>query len=156
MKRNIFIKLNINGDWVQREVDSRSTLLEFLREDMGLTGTKRGCDEGHCGSCTVLVENKPVYSCLFLVAKADQKRVLTIEGLQKDGKLHPIQDAFIQCGAVQCGFCTPGMILIAKALLDRNPHPTEAQIREAVSGNLCRCTGYQQIIDAISYLGEKL
>jgi carbon-monoxide dehydrogenase small subunit len=90
------------------------------------------------------------------VAKADQKRVLTIEGLQNDGKLHPIQDAFIQCGAVQCGFCTPGMILIAKALLDRNPHPTEAQIREAVSGNLCRCTGYQQIIDAISYLGEKL
>ncbi len=155
MKRSVRIKVNINGDWVQREIDPRTTLLDFLREHVGLTGTKRGCDEGDCGACTVLVEDKPVNSCLFLAVKAHQKRVMTIEGLEKDGQLHPIQEAFIQYGAVQCGFCTPGMILISKALLAENPHPTEAQVRKFISGNLCRCTGYQQIVEAILSLGEQ-
>lgn len=156
MKRKIRITVRVNGDWIEREVDPRTTLLDFLREYLGLTGTKRGCDKGDCGACTVLVENKPVVSCLFLAVKAHKKRVLTIEGLEKDGKLDPIQEAFIQHGAVQCGFCTPGMILTAKALLDENPHPTEAQIKKGISGNLCRCTGYHQIVEAILSLGGKI
>ena len=152
MKRTVRINVNINGDWVQREVDPRTTLLDFVRDHVGLTGTKRGCDEGDCGACTVLLEGQPVNACLILAAKAHRKRVITIEGLQENGELHPIQEAFIQYGGVQCGFCTPGMILIAKALLDQNPYPTEEQIRKAISGNLCRCTGYQQIVEAISSL----
>lgn len=152
MKRTVRINVNINGDWVQREVDPRTTLLDFVRDHVGLTGTKRGCDEGDCGACTVLLEGQPVNACLILAAKAHRKRVITIEGLQENGELHPIQEAFIQYGGVQCGFCTPGMILVAKALLDQNPYPTEEQIRKAISGNLCRCTGYQQIVEAISSL----
>lgn len=154
MRRTASLKVNVNGDWVKREVGLRTTLLDFLREHLGLTGTKRGCDEGDCGACTVLVENRPVNSCLFLAVKAHGKRVLTIEGLAEDGQLHPLQEAFIRHGAVQCGFCTSGMILMAKALLDQNPHPTEMQVRKAISGNLCRCTGYQQIVEAILSLGE--
>ena len=152
MKRTVRINVNINGDWVQREVDSRTTLLDFVRDHVGLTGTKRGCDEGDCGACTVLLDDKPVNACLILAAKAHRKKVITIEGLERNGELHAIQEAFVQYGAVQCGFCTPGMILVAKALLDQNPHPTEEQIRKAISGNLCRCTGYQQIVEAISSL----
>lgn len=152
MRRTVRIKVNINGDWVQREVDSRTTLLDFVRDHVGLTGTKRGCDEGDCGACTVLLDDKPVNACLILAAKAHRKKVITIEGLERNGELHAIQEAFVQYGAVQCGFCTPGMILVAKALLDQNPHPTEEQIRKAISGNLCRCTGYQQIVEAISSL----
>lgn len=155
MKRSVRIRVKVNGDWVQREIDPRTSLLGFLREYVGLTGTKRGCDEGDCGACTVLVEDKPVNSCLFLAVKAHLKRVITIEGLEKDGHLHPIQEAFIQYGAVQCGFCTPGMILVSKALLAENPNPTEGEIRRFISGNLCRCTGYQQIVEAILSLGEQ-
>ena len=154
MKKKVKLKVNVNGDWIDKEVDPRTTLLDFLRDHLGYTGTKRGCDEGDCGACTVLVEGKPVNSCLFLAAKAHRKKVLTIEGLQKDGKLHPLQEAFVQHGAVQCGFCTPGMILAAKALLDQNSHPTESQVRKGIAGNLCRCTGYHQIVEAILSLGE--
>ena len=135
MKRTVRINVNINGDWVQREVDCRTTLLDFVRDRVGLTGTKRGCDEGDCGACTVLLEGQPVNACLILAAKAHRKRVITIEGLQENGELHPIQEAFIKYGGVQCGFCTPGMILVAKALLDQNPIPPENQTRKPIPGN---------------------
>jgi carbon-monoxide dehydrogenase small subunit len=153
MKRTFHIKINVNGVWFEREVAAKMTLLELLRDRLGLTGTKRGCDEGDCGACTVLVDGRPINSCLFLAVKAHKKKILTIEGLEKDGELHALQKSFIQYGAVQCGFCTPGMILRAKALLDQNPKPTEAEIRRSISGNLCRCTGYQQIVEAISAVG---
>lgn len=146
--------MNINGDWVVSDIDPRTTLLDFLRDHLGLTGTKRGCDEGECGVCTVLLENQPVNACLTLAAKVHRKHVMTIEGLKMDGKLHPLQEAFIKHGAIQCGFCTPGMILTVKALMDKTPHPTEAQVKKAISGNLCRCTGYQQIVEATLSLGE--
>lgn len=154
MEGSVSIKVNVNGNWVQREIDPRTTLLEFLREHMGLIGVKRGCDKGDCGACTVLVEDKAVNSCLFLAVKAHQKRVLSIEGLEKDGKLHPIQEAFMRNGAIQCGFCTPGMVLSALALLRENPRPTREEIQKAISGNLCRCTGYVQIINAIQSVAQ--
>ena len=153
MKRTFHIKINVNGVWFEQDVDAKMTLLELLRDHLGLTGTKRGCDEGDCGACTVLVDGRPLNSCLFLAVKAHKKKIFTIEGLEKDGELHPLQKSFIQYGAVQCGFCTPGMILRAKALLDQNPKPTEVEIRRSISGNLCRCTGYQQIVEAISAVG---
>jgi carbon-monoxide dehydrogenase small subunit len=147
MKKDIILK--INGDIYDLIVDTRMTLLEAIREKIGLTGTKDGCGIGECGTCTVLLDGKPIYSCLMLAVEAEGKEILTIEGLATPEGLHPIQKAFIEHGAVQCGFCTPGMILSAKALLDENPNPTEEEIREAISGNLCRCTGYQKIIEAI-------
>jgi len=125
------------------------TLLDVLRDNLGLTGAKKGCDLGNCGSCTVLVDGKPVLSCLLLAIEAQGKDIVTIEGLAKNGQLHPLQQAFIDYSALQCGFCTPGMILSAKALLDNNPQPTEEEVKEAISGNLCRCTGYINIIEAI-------
>ncbi len=132
------------------EVEPRRTLLELIREDLELTGTKEGCGLGECGTCTVLLDGKPIKSCITLAVQANGREVTTIEGLEKaDGTLHPLQQAFIDHGAIQCGFCTPGMVLSAKALLDENPKPTELEVRQAIAGNLCRCTGYQKIVEAI-------
>ena len=125
------------------------TLLDFLREDLGLKGTKRGCDSGQCGACTIIMDGKTANACLILAIQADGKEILTIEGLSSGGRLHPLQEAFVEEGAVQCGFCVPGMILSAKALLDEKKDPSGEEIREALSGNLCRCTGYVKIIKAV-------
>ncbi len=146
MKR--LIELKVNGESHDVAVEPHRTLLEVLREQLGLTGTKEGCDAGDCGTCTVLLDGEPVPSCLVLAVDAQGKDILTIEGLANGPDLHPIQKAFVDYGAIQCGFCSPGMILTVKALLDRNPNPSEAEVREAISGNLCRCTGYVKIIEA--------
>ncbi len=151
-----FIQLTINGQPVEAAVEPNRTLLQLLREDLGLTGTKHGCGLGDCGACTVILDGQPVNSCLVLAIQANGREVLTIEGLAENGKLHPIQQAFVNKGAIQCGFCTPGMILSAKALLDANPKPTEQEIRMAISGNLCRCTGYQKIVEAIEEAAETI
>lgn len=143
------IMLTVNGRRVQSEVEQHSTLLTYLRNNLGLTGTKEGCGAGDCGACTVLVNGAAVNSCIYLAVDANSKDILTVEGLEKNGELHPIQKAFIDEGAVQCGYCTPGMMLSAKALLDENADPTEDEIRKGIAGNLCRCTGYVRIIKAI-------
>jgi carbon-monoxide dehydrogenase small subunit len=143
------IELNVNGERHEVAVELQRTLLEVLREQLGLTGTKKACDEGQCGSCTVLMDGKPVSSCLVLALEAQGRDILTIEGLGTGGRLHPLQQAFVDLGAIQCGYCTPGMVMVGKALLDENPHPTEDEVREAISGNLCRCTGYAKIVEAI-------
>lgn len=144
------ISFLLNGEVQELEVEDHWTLLHLLREELGLTGTKEGCGSGECGACTVVVDGKAVNSCLFFAVELDGKEVLTIEGLASpDGTLHPLQRAFVENGAIQCGFCTPGMIMSAKALLDENPSPTEDEIRHALAGNLCRCTGYIQIFRAI-------
>jgi carbon-monoxide dehydrogenase small subunit len=147
------IDVTVNGERVVLSVEVGRTLLQVLREDLGLTGTKEGCGTGECGACTVLLDNEPVRSCLMLAVDANGREVTTIEGLSRDGQPHRVQQAFVDVGAVQCGFCTPGMVLVAKALLDRTPCPTEAEIREAISGNLCRCTGYAKIIKAVQACG---
>jgi aerobic carbon-monoxide dehydrogenase small subunit len=152
MKR--IVTLTVNGASVEAAVEPNQTLLQFLREDLGLTGTKHGCGLGDCGACTVILDGKPVNACLVLAVQSNGCEVLTIEGLAGNGKLHPIQQAFVDTGAIQCGFCTPGMILSAKALLEETPRPTEQEIRTAISGNLCRCTGYQKIIEAIKDAAE--
>jgi len=143
------IVLNVNRVNYKVEIEPWRTLLEVLRETLGLTGTKKSCNEGECGACTVLMDGKPVASCLVLAFDAQDKEIVTIEGLSDGERLHPLQEAFVKHGAIQCGFCTPGMVLSAKALLDRYPAPTALEVRKAISGNLCRCTGYQQIVDAI-------
>lgn len=143
------ISLVVNGQQRELLVEPRRTLLDALRYDLGLTGTKEGCSNGNCGTCTVLLDGRAVNSCLVLAVEAQGKEVLTIEGLAQEGKLHPLQQAFVKEGAVQCGFCTPGVILSAKALLDANPHPSEAEVRRAIAGNLCRCTGYDKLVRAI-------
>lgn len=143
------IQLTVNGEGHDVVVTPNQTLVDVLREDLELTGTKVGCDEGACGTCTVLIEGKPVRSCLTLAVEAQGKSIETIEGLAVDGELHPVQKAFIEHGAIQCGFCTPAMILTSKAFLEQNPHPTEAQVRRAISGVVCRCTGYAKIVEAI-------
>lgn len=143
------IQLLVNGESYDILAEPRHTLLKVLREDLGLTGTKRGCDTGDCGACTVLMNGRPVNSCLVLAVEANGKEITTIEGLAYGDQLHPLQEAFIQCGAIQCGYCTPGMILSAKALLDENPNPSEYEVKRAIAGNLCRCTGYVKIIKAI-------
>lgn len=150
------INLKINGESYQLNVIPNILLLDLLREKIGLTGTKRGCGTGECGDCTVLLEGRPVNSCLMLAVEANEKNVLTIEGLASDGQLHPLQEAFIEEGAVQCGFCTPGMLLSVKALLDVNSNPKEEEIKKAIAGNLCRCTGYTKIIKAIISAAEKM
>ena len=147
--------LNVNDEFYEVAVEPHRTLLEVLRDTLSLTGTKKGCDEGECGSCNVLIDGEAVLSCLLLAVEAQGKRITTIEGLAKDGQLHPLQQAFIDHGAIQCGFCTPGVILSAKALLDRNPKPTEAEVRAAIAGNLCRCTGYVKSVEAILAASEK-
>jgi carbon-monoxide dehydrogenase small subunit len=150
------IQLIVNGEPVEAAVESNQTLLQFLREDLGLTGTKHGCGLGDCGACTVMLDGRPVNACLVLAVQARGREVLTIEGLAENGVLHPIQQAFVDKGAIQCGFCSPGMILSAKALLDECPKPTEQEIRTAISGNLCRCTGYQKIVEAIREAAEAI
>jgi carbon-monoxide dehydrogenase small subunit len=152
---NYDITLTVNGRRYKLGVDPLRTLVEVLREDLGFTGVKVGCGKGECGACTILLNGKPVNSCLILAVEADGSSILTIEGLSKDGTLHPLQEAFVKYGAVQCGYCTPGMILSAKALLDENPNPSELDIREAISGNLCRCTGYAKIVKAILEAARK-
>ena len=147
MKR--LIKLKVNGQEQEIMVEPRRTLLDTLRYDLGLTGVKEGCGNGNCCSCTVLIDGRAVNSCLILGVEAEGQDITTIEGLHQEGGLHPLQQSFIEEGAVQCGFCTPGVILAAKALLDSNHSPTEAQIRLAIAGNLCRCTGYDKIVRAI-------
>ncbi len=153
MKKHI-LKLHVNNDEYELIAESHRTLLEVLRDDLGLTGTKRGCDQGSCGACTVLIDGKPRLACLTLAASVQGQHIQTIEGVQ-NGELHPLQKAFIEKGAIQCGFCTPGMILTAKALLDRQPHPTEQEIKKAIAGNLCRCTGYVKIVEAIRTVAEQ-
>jgi len=148
------IKLKINGVLREVVVPPAIPLLHVLREDLHLTGTKEGCGKGECGACTVLLDGKPVPSCLIIVQQAEGKEITTIEGLSKNGKLDPLQEAFVEEGAIQCGFCTPGLIMAAKALLIKKPSPTEEEIKEAISGNLCRCTGYTKVIGAIKKVSK--
>lgn len=154
MKR--ILNLHVNGDKFEILVEVNKTLLQVLREDLGFTGTKRGCDLGACGACTVLIDGKPRLACLTLAFDAQGKEILTIEGLSLNGDLHPLQRAFVEKGAIQCGFCTPGMILTAKAFLDEHPRPSEGEIKRAIAGNLCRCTGYVKIVEAILTAAEKI
>ena len=148
------IELEINGERHSYEVGEKETLLHVLRERAGLTGAKKGCDLGECGACTVILDGRAVNSCCVFAVSADGKRVETIEGIGTEEHPHPLQQAFIEAGAIQCGFCTPGMIMAAKALLDRNPHPSKEEVRQAMSGNLCRCTGYERIEQAIGMAAE--
>lgn len=143
------IRITLNGEQTDVSFASYKTLLEILREDLGHTGTKHGCELGECGACAVLLDGKAVLSCLVLALECDQRDVLTVEGLGSQGNLHPLQEAFADLGAAQCGYCTPAILVTAKALLDQNPHPNRDQIRAALSGNLCRCTGYLQIFEAV-------
>jgi len=149
------IELNINGDVHEMLVATHHTLLEVLREQLGLMGTKRGCDLGACGACTVLIDGEAYLSCLMLAVDAIGKQVVTIEGLSEDGDLHPLQSAFVDQGALQCGFCTPGMILTAKAILDEEKHPTEELVKQKMAGNLCRCTGYKKVVEAVMRVAEE-
>lgn len=143
------MKFTINGEIYEDTIDVRRTLLEVLRENFGLTGTKKGCNEGECGTCTVLLDGKPVASCLVLAVEAQGKRIETVEGLARGGELHPLQQAFLDHGAFQCGFCTPGVLMAAKGLLNEKPKPSEEEVRRAIAGNLCRCTGYNKYVEAI-------
>jgi aerobic carbon-monoxide dehydrogenase small subunit len=143
------IRLIVNGEACEIAVEPWWTLLDVLRDQLGLTGAKKGCDRGDCGACTVLWDGKPVASCMMLASLADGRRITTIEGLTEGTRLHPVQQAFVNHGAIQCGFCSPGMILSAVALLEENPHPTETEVRFALAGNLCRCTGYTKIVEAV-------
>jgi len=145
----------VNGAKEHLTVPSNMTLLQMLRDKLGLTGTKNGCSAGECGACTVLVDGEPVNSCLMLAVEADGHQVTTVEGLAHDDQLSALQEAFVEHNAVQCGFCTPGMLISAHALLERDPHPTEQEVREALVGNLCRCTGYLRIIEAVQAAAEK-
>ncbi|MEZ5377898.1 MAG: (2Fe-2S)-binding protein [Acidimicrobiales bacterium] len=147
--------MNVNGEDVTRDVEARTLLVHFLRDHLGLTGTHWGCDTSNCGTCVVLIDDEPVKSCTTLAVMAGGHRVRTVEGLEVDGVLDPIQEGFMQCHGLQCGFCTPGMMLTARALLDNNPQPTEAEIREAISGQICRCTGYATIVRSIQWTAAK-
>ncbi len=153
--RFMWIEMEVNGRFHKKLVEVNETLLDLLRENLGLKGTKEGCGSGQCGACTVLLDGRPVNACLLLAVQANHKKITTIEGVSPAGALHPIQEAFVEEHAIQCGFCTPGMILSAKALLERNTHCTDAEIREALSGNACRCTGYTKIIQAVKRAATK-
>lgn len=153
---NIKVSINVNGVNYSKDIDPSLRLIDFLRDELKLKGTKEGCGEGECGACTVILNGKTINSCLMLASSADGKNVVTIEGVADKDKLHPIQEAFMEVGAVQCGYCTPGMILSAKALLDKNPNAKEEEIKVALSGNLCRCTGYKKIIQAVMLAEDKL
>ncbi|MCK6623825.1 MAG: (2Fe-2S)-binding protein [Anaerolineae bacterium] len=148
------ITLMVNGDTHELYLDTRRTLLDVLRNELGLMGAHRGCDEGECGACTVHVDGLPMNSCLRLAVDLDGAEILTIEGLAKDGQMHPLQKAFVEKGGIQCGFCTPGFVMSALALLQDNPRPSEADVRAALSGNLCRCTGYVKIVEAVLSVRE--
>lgn len=143
------LQLKVNGKLFEIEVFPSTTLLDLLRDELGLTGAKRGCETGYCGCCTVLLDGRAIHSCSILACRAKGHEILTIEGLERESELHPLQRAFMDRGASQCGYCSPGMILSGKALLDSNPNPSEAEVRRALSGNLCRCTGYLPIIEAV-------
>ncbi len=149
MNEQASIALTVNGERMEAAFASYKTLLEVLREDLNLCGTKHGCELGECGACAVLLDGQPVLSCLVLGVDCDGRSVTTVEGLAADGRLHPLQEAFADLGAAQCGYCTPGFLVTARALLDEHPQPTRDQIKQALSGNLCRCTGYQQIFEAV-------
>jgi carbon-monoxide dehydrogenase small subunit len=149
------IRVTVNGSAHEAEVEPRLLFVHFLRDVLRLTGTHIGCDTTHCGACTVLLDGKPIKSCTVFAVQADGREVLTVEGLEQQGQLHPIQEGFWQEHGLQCGYCTPGMIMSAVNLLSDNPRPTEQQIREGISGNLCRCTGYQHIVNAIQYAAKK-
>ncbi|MBI4673111.1 MAG: (2Fe-2S)-binding protein [Chloroflexi bacterium] len=147
------IKLTVNGDSHELDVDPRRTLMEILREELELHGTHEGCGSGDCGACTVLLDDEPVPSCLVLAADVDGREVVTVEGLVQNGEPHAVQKAIVAHGGIQCGYCTPGIVISSVALLKENPHPTEHEVREAIAGNLCRCTGYQKIVDAVVQVG---
>ena len=155
MTETVSVQLNVNGRYLNPEVPADLSLMRFLRDRMGLTGAKDGCSTGHCGACTVILNGKATRSCLVRMSKVDGAEIETIEDLARDGQLHPIQQAFIEHGAVQCGYCIPGFIMSAKALLDQNAHPTRDEIKEAVAGNLCRCTGYVKILEAIESVAKR-
>jgi carbon-monoxide dehydrogenase small subunit len=156
MARKTVVRVKVNGTSREAEVEPRLLLVHFIRDILGLTGTHVGCDTTNCGACTVLLDGKPVKSCTVFAVQADDQEIRTIEGVADNGKLHPLQEGFREEHGLQCGFCTPGMILAAKALLERNPHPTEQEIRWGISGNLCRCTGYQNIVKAVQYAANKM
>ena len=155
MKKEL-IELKINGDRQALAIPPHRTLLDLLREELGLMGSKDGCNVGECGACTVLLDGEPVLSCLTLAVRCRGREVLTIEGLAREGMLHPLQEAFVHEGAAQCGYCTPGFIMMAKSILDLNPNPSDEEIRAGLAGNLCRCTGYVKIIKAIKVAAEKI
>ena len=156
MRRNVHVDLTVNGEAAEASFAPYKTLLEVLREDLGLTGTKHGCELGECGACAVLVDGEPKLSCLVLAVECAGKSIDTVEGLASGAKLHPLQAAFADLGAAQCGYCTPGILMTAKALLEKEPQPTRERIKEAISGNLCRCTGYQQIFEAIEEAARRM
>lgn len=155
MSEKMILRMKVNGKTVETGVDPTWTLLRVLREELGLTGTKEGCGQGDCGACTVIMNGKTVQACLVLALQAEGKEIETIEGLGTPEKLHPLQASFLSSGAVQCGFCTPGMLMSAVALLRKNPHPTEEEIKKGISGNLCRCTGYVKIIKSIAAVRDR-
>lgn len=155
-KKLVPIKVNVNGKDHTAEIESRVLLVHFIREGLALTGTHIGCDTTSCGACTVLLDGKPVKSCTLFAVQADGRAIRTIEGMANNGALHPLQEGFKEKHGLQCGFCTPGMIMSAYALLEKNPHPSEQDIRWGISGNLCRCTGYQNIVKAVQYAADKL
>ncbi len=148
------VSITINGETVARDVEPRTLLVHFLRDDLQMRGTHWGCDTSNCGACTVLVDGDPVKSCTMLAVQADGKAVRTVEDLEQGGELDPVQKGFMECHGLQCGYCTPGMMMVSRHLLDHNPHPTEEEIREGISGNLCRCTGYKNIVAAVQWAAE--
>ena len=150
------IRLKVNGNEYELKVKPSTTLLDVIREDLGLIGAKEGCGEGECGACTVIMDGKAVNSCIMLAVQADGKDIITIEGLANGGDLHPIQQAFVEIGGLQCGFCTPGMVLSTKVLLDNNQNPTDEEIKKGLEGNFCRCTGYTKIIESVKAAAQKM